>query len=626
MALMVDCGDAEEYVEQVNAIRERHYGNREVQLHAVLCTHKHHDHTAGNRGLMEYCKTLSKVYGAVADRVPECNHTVANGDFLDLPRIEGNDMNLFVEVEVISVPGHTRGSVAYALRSKVDQSASFLFTGDTMFSGGGGVPFEADHDSDPHHRAPKLGGSYIRASAGNNAIERCFTELVFRAFSDHTKLRDGSNVLLFPGHEYTKDLLHRQFIPGGGDTSQWIKFSPAIFFRTAAQLYVASHRRSLPQGKILTVPTVLSLEMDINPNFRKIRRRAEDVVRAIQLWYALFARATIPIEGGESRVSSDTTRKTSKTSSDDQRPSEQVWNVKAGDLSKPIFTAVYTADLDLIINELDGGKIKVEDAVKKLKIMKNRAEEPVVSRRAIPGTLPSEKIMYNALLGLAIIGSAPTAMTLSDSRSMNLPRPLSPANTHKMKISKKRVVAMLKFLGIIDDTVEGRDLNSMIDCLWQEAADYGMPDDYKATLADTEAGRNGDEMELGILRWMLFGIEANQPTWFERFCMPCGPAPPPPTREHPIHKAKLRRTNGELVKHDALTCSLCRNVAGCPLRDGLEPEVLVANGGQNGCANKLHPTPEKDEKQIVRLKFPSVVATSGSDWGSSRPFDEDDDR
>ena len=344
------------------------------------------------------------------------------------------------------------------------------------------------------------------------------------------------------------------------------------------------------------------------------------------MWYALFARAAIPIEGRETPVLNDTSRKNSKPLSNGQGPSEQVWNVKASDLSKPIFTAVYTADLDLIINELDGGKIKAEEAVTKLKTMRNRAEEPVVSRRAIPGTLPSEKIMYHALLGLAIIGSAPTAMTLSDSRSMNLPRPLLPANTHKMKISKKRVVAMLQFLGIIDDSAEGRDLNTMVDYLWQEAADYGIPDDYKATLADNEAGLDGDEMELGILRWMLFGIEANQPTWFERFCMPCGPAPPPPTREHPIHKAKLRRTNGELVKHDALTCSLCRNVAGCPLSDGREHEVVVANGGQNGCDNTLRTTPDNDKKHTIRLKFPSVVATSSSEWGSTRPFDEDDDR
>lgn len=133
VAVLVDCGDAQAYIEQMNAIRERHYENREMQLHAVLCTHKHHDHTAGNRGLLEHYKTLEKIYGAVAERVPECNHTVANGDLLELPEIKGNDMNAWVEIEVICVPGHTRGSVAYALRTKGNHPTSFLFTGDTMF-------------------------------------------------------------------------------------------------------------------------------------------------------------------------------------------------------------------------------------------------------------------------------------------------------------------------------------------------------------------------------------------------------------------------------------------------------------------------------------------------------------
>jgi glyoxylase-like metal-dependent hydrolase (beta-lactamase superfamily II) len=624
VAIVIDCGDAQEFLEQVEAIRARHYLDRVVQLHAALCTHKHHDHTAGNRGLLKCCNTLTKVYGSVAERVPYCNHTVANGDFLDLPKIEGNNMNTMIEIEVVSVPGHTRGSVVYALRPKDSQSTAFLFTGDTMFSGGGGVPFEADYDADPFHRAPKKAGSYIRASAGLNAIERCFTEIVVRAFSDCTSLGDGSNVLIFPGHEYTKELLHRQFTSSGGETSQWVRFSPAIFFRTASQLYVASHRRSLPQGKILAVPTLLRLEMDINPNFRKLRRRGEDIVRALQLWYRLFARSVIPNEG-EGFVAKSSEIKNTKRPPGKQQSSEEVWNVKAGDISNSIFTAVYTADLDRIISELDRGDLTTANAVKKLQIMRDRAEEPVVSRRAIPATLPSEKIMYNALMGLAIVGSPPTAMTLSDSRSMNLPRPLSAANTHTMKISKKRIISMLTFLGLIDNTVEGRDLTTMIDYLWQEAADYGVPDDYKETLPDGETGPDADVMELGILRWMLFGVETNQPTWFERFCMPCGTAPPPPQREHPIHKAKLRRTNGELVKHDALTCLLCRDVTGCPLSDSIEQEEVIENGRSvNGTAKKMPPRELTTERQSMHLQYPSLVFAKRPEKESSMPYDEYD--
>ena len=624
MAILIDCGDAEEFMEQVEAISARHYADREVQLHAALCTHKHHDHTAGNRGLLQACKTLTKIYGSAAERVPQCNHTVANGDFLDLPRIEGNDMNELIEVEVVSVPGHTRGSVVYALRPKDSQSTAFLFTGDTVFSGGGGVAFEADFDADPFHRAPKKAGSYIRASAGMNAIERCFAEIVVRAFTDYTRLGDGSNVLIFPGHEYTKELLHRQFTASGGETSQWVKYPPATFFRTASQLYVASHRRSLPQGKILTVPTQLRLEMDINPNFRKLRKRGEDIVRALQLWYRLFARSEIPNEG-DGFVARSMEIKNAKRPPRKLLSSEEVWNVEAADFANSIFTAVYTADLDLIIGELDRGDISTVNAVKKLRVMRDRAEEPVVSRRAIPATLPSEKIMFNAIMGLAIIGSPPTAMTLSDSRMMNLPRPLSPANTHKMMISKQRIVSILTFLGLIDNTVEGRDLTTMIDYLWQEAADYGILDEYKVTFVDGESGPNVDEMELGVLRWMLFGVETNQPTWFERFCMPCGAAPPPPKREHPIHKAALRRTNGELVKHDALTCLLCRDATGCPLSDSIEQEEVIENGrSDNGSAKKLPPRDPASERQSRHKQYPSLVFARKPERESSMPYDEYD--
>jgi hypothetical protein len=447
-------------------------------------------------------------------------------------------------------------------------------------------------------------------------MERCFTELVVRAFADDANLGDGSNVLIFPGHEYTNELLNRQFMPNAGESSQWSKFSPAVFFRTAAQLYITSHRRSLPQGKILAVPSLLSLELDINPNFRKLRRRGEDIVRAVQLWYRLFARTVITNEG-KGFVTEDAVSKDAKRPPRNQGSSEAVWNVTAGDLSKPIFTAVYTADLDLIINELHGGKIKIEEAVNKLKIMRDRAEEPVVRRRPIPGTLPNDKIMYTALMGLAIVGSPPTAMTLSDSRLMNLPRPLSPANTHKIRVSKKRIITMLKFLGLIEDNVEGRDLTTMIDYLWQEAVDYGMPEDYNTT--NGELGLDGDEMELGILRWMFSGIEANQPTWFERFCMPCKPARQPPTRDHPIHEAKLRRTNGELVKHDALTCLLCRDVTGCPLSDGVEEEV------ENGEGSVKFPTAHSNESQTIQLNFPPVGLANRFHMRLESPFDEGGD-
>mmetsp|Transcript_20780 Transcript_20780/g.30762 ORF Transcript_20780/g.30762 Transcript_20780/m.30762 type:complete len:780 (-) Transcript_20780:3-2342(-) len=560
-AFVVDCGHARECLEQIDAIRERHYHSRQLELQAVLCTHKHHDHTAGNKELLEY-HPKAKIYGADVERVPHCTNSIQNGDLLDLPKCaDCNDMNDFARVEVICVPGHTRGSVAYSLQTMEyeDKPFCFLFTGDTMFSGGGGVPFEADYQGEQGKNVK--GGGYIRASAGMNATERCFAELAVRS----NLIDSPSNVLIFPGHEYTTELLNRQFVQNAGDISHWSKFSPAVFFRTVSQLYVTNHRRALPQGKLLTVPSLLSAELNINPIYRRLHKRGEDIIRAVQLWYRLFARTVLPSEEHNVQVNNEMNGKAKKTSRrlDVGTKSNRIWNVKTEDISKQIFTAVYTSDLDRIIEQVVEGEVDLKKLAQDLRDMKNHAEEQVIGRRPIPGTLPNEKAMYNACLALAVIGSPPCAMTFSDSHSLGLPKPVSPGNTHKIKVSLERVLTILSFLGLISDDVDGLNLTAQIRLLWREAAEYGISDKYKSNV-DHEVG-DDDTMELGVLRWMLFGIEANQPTWFERYCMPCGRAPPQQnTIDHPLNQmGEQRRTNGELIKHDPTTCELCRSMTGC---------------------------------------------------------------
>lgn len=620
-AFVVDCGHARELLEQVEAIRERHYESRQLELQAVLCTHKHHDHTAGNKEILEYWPD-AKIYGAKVERVPHCTDSIKNGDLLHLPKCgDENDMNDFAMLEVICVPGHTRGSVTYALRTIEygDKPFCFLFTGDTMFSGGGGVPFEADYQKEQGQKIK--GGGYIRASAGMNATERCFAELAIRS-----QLVDNpDNVLIFPGHEYTTELLNRQFVQNAGDISHWSKFSPAVFFRTASQLYVTNHRRALPQGKLLTVPSLLSLELDINPIYRRLRKRGEDIVRAIQLWYRLFARTVLPSEEENihlnGKLKTETKQKAPRQLCDGIK-AKGIWNVKTEDISQPIFTAVYTTDLDRIIEQADEGQINLENLAESLRYMKHHAEEQVVGRRPIPGTLPSEKSMYNACLALALIGSPPCAMTISDSVALGLPRPVSPANTHKIKVSLERILTVLSFLGLISEDVEGMNLAAQIRLLWREAAEYGMSDNYKANI-DNEA-RNDDLLELGVLRWMLFGIEANQPTWFERYCMPCGKAPPKQNSlDHPLNgMGEQRRTNGELIKHDPTTCELCRGMTGsggvkaCPARQKEESQVESVETEHDDTfdlpANALSPQrAAASQMQSIQLQFsPSSFSDS----------------
>ena len=75
-----------------------------------------------------------------------------------------------------------------------------------------------------------------------------------------------------------------------------------------------------------------------------------------------------------------------------------------------------------------------------------------------------------------------------------------------------------------------------------------------------------DEIELGILKWCLYGAEANQPSWFTKFCMLTSDEIPEPKERpaHPVEAMSMRRTNGELVRHDVLRCPLCRDATGCP--------------------------------------------------------------
>jgi hypothetical protein len=369
------------------------------------------------------------------------------------------------------------------------------------------------------------------------------------------------------------------------------------------------------------------LEVDINPNFRKLRKRGEDIVRAVQVWYRLFARTVIPNEG---KGFVPTKPASAKRMISKLESSDSIWNIAVGDIDKPVFTAMYTADLDKVINEMDGGKISLEDAVTKLKAMRDRVEQPVIGRRPIPGTLPNDKLMYSACLALAILGSPPCAMTLSDSQTLNLPPPVAPINTHTISVSKKRILQVLTSLGLIKDNVEGRDLTTMIDILWKESSEYGIP--QGCNKADDEVGLEDDCMELGILRWMLFGIEANQPDWFERYCMPCGITHPPRklSQKHPIQDANLRRTNGELVKHDALTCPLCRDVTGCPQGDGLEQEDEdtkngVSNHMVNGTAGispTRQPSPRPQPNEVIRLQFAPLGVRAIGRISSRRQADD----
>jgi hydroxyacylglutathione hydrolase len=97
-----------------------------LRLDAILLTHHHADHVGGTAELV--AATGAAVFGPAHERMPVEVQRLAGGDRARLP-------SLGLEFEVIDVPGHTAGHIAYC-------GHEALFCGDTLFSAGCGRLFE----------------------------------------------------------------------------------------------------------------------------------------------------------------------------------------------------------------------------------------------------------------------------------------------------------------------------------------------------------------------------------------------------------------------------------------------------------------------------------------------------
>jgi hydroxyacylglutathione hydrolase len=100
-----------------------------LNLQAILVTHHHADHVGGIDELRQ--TTQATVYGPEAEDIP--------APFVG--RHEGQCIEVLgQEVQVLDVPGHTAGHVAYFIPDA--EPTPLLFCGDTLFSGGCGRLFE----------------------------------------------------------------------------------------------------------------------------------------------------------------------------------------------------------------------------------------------------------------------------------------------------------------------------------------------------------------------------------------------------------------------------------------------------------------------------------------------------
>jgi len=612
VGLIIDCGEIHAVVRSVELIQKFHYSSMpKIQLQSIASTHRHHDHTGGNASLLKHAmgENIKRVFGGAVEKVPCCTDLLIDGQILELPRHKSNDMSNLVEIEAIVVPAHTRGSLVYCLRSKVDEQAEYMFTGDTMFSGGGGVPFEADVGVETDKQLRRSNGhTHIRGNLGTIAMERCFTEIISRAKPNNFSPTVGEHILIFPGHEYTQELLIRQFQSMVSEHNKWKNFSPRDYFETVSHLYLALHRRSLPHnsGRLLLVPSTLQREVHINTHMRSLRRSADLVVRALSFWHAQFCTtkahddiissngAPIATDGLSRSSSSNRLSIRQKRTLPKKTPSSsKQWNMDAKNVNDSVFTTVYTANLEEVIEDLSSGRIKKNQALEQIQSMKQKMEAPVVNKRAIPGFLPSDKNIYRGICGLAILGSKPCAMTVLDSRKMKIPPPMD-YNSDKIRVSMNRLILVLTRLGLTE-TGEGEDVSIIIKKLWIEANEYCNPQECGKSYntVDLESNHWHDKIELGMLKWLMYGVTANQPSWFSKvFCMPCGSDTSKSDVVFPEHPASaMTKKSGDLVSHDIVECFLCRNATGCLQ---FQRNTMMSSSSENNSIISLKET-ESDE-------------------------------
>ncbi|WP_447741774.1 hydroxyacylglutathione hydrolase [Pseudomonas laurentiana] len=214
--VVVDPGDAEPVIAWLS---ER----PDWRLSDVLVTHHHSDHVGGLKTLK--AATNCTIHGPLQESIPMRDHGVVHGDLIRV---------LDRWVNVLGVPGHTAGHLAYQLPQE-----RMLFSGDTLFSAGCGRLFEG---------TPAQMLTSLDALA---ALPGC--------------------TRVFCAHEYT--------VPN-------LRFALAVEpenLEIAQRLAEASVHR---KAGLSTLPTTIAVEREINPF---LRVRQENVIKAAEQ----YARAPI---------------------------------------------------------------------------------------------------------------------------------------------------------------------------------------------------------------------------------------------------------------------------------------------------------------------------------------------
>ena len=197
-SIVIDPGESKQIIDLIKS--------NEIDLEGILITHHHYDHTNGIEEILKYKKT--EVYGP------------KNNINLITKRVKQNDVfNLIgLKFEVIETPGHTLDHIAFYC---FKDGKSFLFCGDTLFSGGCGRVFE---------------GTYSQ---------------MYKSLKKLSKLPEDTQI--FCGHEYTSSNLH--FACAVEPNNQFIKkYNEEIIEKT--------------KNGVPSLPSSLKIEQMINPFIR----------------------------------------------------------------------------------------------------------------------------------------------------------------------------------------------------------------------------------------------------------------------------------------------------------------------------------------------------------------------
>ena len=218
-AAVVDAPEADPVIERVESL--------DVKVAKVLSTHHHPDHSAANPVLAE--RYGAPVFGHVSDakRIPGFTDGLEEGDTISVGELEA---------EILFIPAHTSGHIAYVFPGAV-------FSGDTLFAAGCGRLFEGD---------PQM-----MHTALNEKLSR---------------LPDDTRV--YCGHEYTESNIRFALSvePGNQKLQDKMKSVQAIRSHAAEDWHDATDAE-------MTVPSTMGEERETNPF---MRARSPEIIASVQ--------------------------------------------------------------------------------------------------------------------------------------------------------------------------------------------------------------------------------------------------------------------------------------------------------------------------------------------------------